>query len=95
MPFAQQFDLQIVFWIVVAVQVAGLLSAWLARKSVGGRRQRPCQWLFLSCLTLVGMTSVVSMGISPTSWLFSAGTLALMVLGAVWDFGAQSKPEAA
>ncbi len=95
MPFAQQFDLQVVFWIVVAVQVAGLLSAWLARRSAGGPGQRPCQWLFLSCLTLVGLTSVVSMGISATSWLFSAATLALMIIGAVWDVGTESKAETA
>jgi hypothetical protein len=94
-PFAQQFNFQVVFWIVVAVQVTGLISAWLARMTAGGRSQRSCQWLFLSCLALVGATSVVSMGISAASWLFSAFTLALMVIAAVWDVGRQAETESA
>jgi hypothetical protein len=94
-PFAQHFDYQVLFWVVVAIQVAGLLSVWLARLTAGGRGQRSCQWLFLSCLALVGATSVVAMGISAASWLFSAVTLALMVVGAVWDAGGQSEAESA
>jgi Flp pilus assembly protein TadB len=94
-PFAQQFDFQEVFWVVVSIQFAGLFSAWLARQTVGGRAERPCQRLFLACLALVGVTSVVAMGISAASWLFSAATLALMVIAAVWDFGRQAETESA
>jgi hypothetical protein len=89
------FDVQALSWILAAVQVVGLLSTWLARSSVGCRGQRPCQWLFLSCLTLVGLGTVAAMAISAAHWLFSAGTLALMILAAVWDFGGQSSTEVA
>ncbi len=56
------------------------------------RSRRVWQRLFLACLTLVGVTSLVSMGISTASWLFSAAVLALMAVGAVWDLGGPSAP---
>lgn len=93
MPLAQLFDYDVLFWGVVVIQVIGLLSVWMARLAVGRRSRRTCQRLFLSCLALVGATSVVAMGISAASWLFSAAVLALMVVGAVWDLGGPSNAE--
>jgi len=95
MSLAIPFDVPELTWILAVVQAVGLLSTWLARSSVGCRGQRPCQWLFLSCLLLVGLGTVLAMAISAAHWLFSAGTLALMILAAVWDFGVQSSTEAA
>jgi hypothetical protein len=94
-PLSHQFNHEIVFWIVLAIQIVGLASAWLARRSVGCRGQRRCQWLFFSCLTLVGLGSIASMAVSAGSLLVSAGTLATMILAVVWDFGPGTEIEAA
>jgi hypothetical protein len=92
-PLAVQFNVPSLFWVIVAMQTLGLLSAWLARYSVGSRSERSCQWLFFSCLTLVGCSTVVAMSVSAASWLFCAGTLALMVIAVVYDFGGDAEAE--
>ncbi len=78
-------DPRVVFWILVAVEATGLASASLVRLSAGCRSHQSCQWLFFACLSLVGFASIVAMGISPLCWLLSAVTLAMMIVGAVWD----------
>lgn len=80
-------------WTLGFVQIAGLVSAWLARLSEGSRSQASCQWLFLACLALIGFTTMVSVALGPRYWLASGITLSVMVLGAIWDFRAQARPE--
>ena len=70
------------------IQVAGLLSAWLARASEGSCRQAWCQRLFLGCLGLAGGAAMLSVAFGPGYWLTSGMALSVMVLAAVWDFGA-------
>ncbi|HTU27040.1 MAG TPA: hypothetical protein VMF30_16655 [Pirellulales bacterium] len=78
------FDPHVVFWILLAVEVAGLMSASLVRLTHGCRSHSSCQWLFFACLSLVGCGSVVAMVISPICWLLSGGTLAMMIVSVVW-----------
>ena len=73
-------------WGLGSIQIAGLFSAWLARLSEGSRRQAWCHRLFLACLGLIGLTTMASLALGPKYWLPSGMTLAVMVLGAVWDF---------
>jgi hypothetical protein len=80
-------------WAIGFVQVAGLVSAWLARLSEGSRSQASCQWLFLACLGLMGLTTMASVALGTRYWLASGITLTVMVLGAVWDFRAQARAE--
>jgi hypothetical protein len=80
-------------WAIGFVQVAGLVSAWLARLSEGSRSQASCQWLFLACLGLMGLTTMASVALGARYWLASGITLTVMVLGAVWDFRAQARAE--
>ena len=47
-----------ILWGMAAVQILGLLSAWIARLS-GSRRRVLCQRLFMACLLLVGLAAVV------------------------------------
>jgi hypothetical protein len=84
-PAFSTVDPRVVFWILLAVEAIGLASASLVRLSAGCRSHQSCQWLFLACLALVGFGSVVAMVISPMCWLLSAATLAMMIVGAVWD----------
>ena len=87
--FTTHADLQLGCWIVMGFEVLGLLSTWLARRSVGARGQRPCQWLYALCLIMVGASTVVAMTIGPACWLSSTATLAIMILAVVWDSGAE------
>ncbi|MGD9719769.1 MAG: hypothetical protein AB7O59_00960 [Pirellulales bacterium] len=78
-------------WTLGFVQFAGLVSAWLARMSEGSRGQSSCHWLFLACLGLIGMGTMVSVSLGPRYLLFSCLTLSIMVLVAVWDFRAEAR----
>jgi hypothetical protein len=78
-------DPQMLFWILLAVEAIGLVSASLVRLSAGSRGHQPCQLLFFACLALVGCGSAMAMLISSVCWLLSAVTLALMILAVVWD----------
>ena len=80
-------------WTLGLIQMAGLASAWLARMSEGSRSQASCQWLFLVFLAVMGLTTMATVALGPRYWLASGTTLAVMVLGAIWDFRAQARPE--
>jgi hypothetical protein len=78
------FGGHVVYWL-VAIQVLGLLSAWVARLTEGSRRQIWFQRLFFVCLLLVGLAAAGTSGVGPGCWLFSNATLAVMVLTATFD----------
>jgi hypothetical protein len=80
-------------WLLGVIQIAGLLSAWLARLSEGSRSQASCQWLFFACLGLMGLTTMASVALGPRYWLASGATLSVMILGAIWDFRPAAKAE--
>jgi hypothetical protein len=82
-----------VLWIFGILQFVGLLSAWLARLSEGSRSQSSCQWLFLSCMALVSLTTMVSLAYDTRYWLASGSTLSVMVLAVIWDFRAAPEVE--
>ena len=73
-------------WLLAAIQATGLLSAWLARLSEGSRGQTLCQYIFLTCLAVVGGAALLALTMGAASWLFCGFTLSLMILAAVWDF---------
>ncbi len=86
-------ETSIIIWSLGIVQIAGLISAWLARLSEGSRSQRPCQWLFLTCLGLMGVMTMFSIALGLRYWLACGTTLSVMVLGAIWDFRAEARPQ--
>lgn len=86
-PGMAAFLPQNLFWAFAAVQVAGLLSAALARFSVNRSGQASCQGLFLAALSLVAIVTVGLSALGWTAWVFSSGTLSVMVVTAVWDTG--------
>jgi hypothetical protein len=72
--------------LVLAAQAVGLGSAWLARRSEGSSLQARFQQFFLVSLLLVGVATIVAMGLGPCCWLSSGTTFSLMVLAATCDF---------
>lgn len=75
-------------YLIIMVQVLGLLAACLARRSEGSPHQTVCQYLFLGLLLLVGAVAVGSAAfLGPGWWLSSGTTLSVMTLGATAEFG--------
>ena len=84
-------DFPALLWILVGIQLLGLLTAWLTRITEGSWCQSWCQWAFFACLGLVGVATVVSIGLGPGCWLPSGATLSSMVLAAICDFSDASR----
>ena len=74
-------------WLIVAIQLGGLLSATAARRSMGSSAEAWCQRLFFAALAAVGVTAMLTLLVWPGAVLASGATLAVMVLAVVWDFG--------
>jgi hypothetical protein len=74
-------------WILVALQLTGLLSALLTRLTEGCCYRRGFQWLFLALLALIGGSTMFAIQLGSFSWLASGTTLAVMVVAGVWDCG--------
>lgn len=73
--------------LLVALQSLGLTAAWLSR--VGGNSRQPLfQRLFFSSFALLGGATIGAMSVGTTPCMCSSAVLAVMVLGATWDFGA-------
>jgi hypothetical protein len=73
-------------WVMLGVQVLGLGSAWLTRRSEGSPLQSTIQALFVVALVLVGVATIVAIGRGPGCWLACGTTLSLMVVGVVCEF---------
>jgi hypothetical protein len=70
-----------------AVQVLGLMSAVVARLGEGSDWQPATQHLFIVCLALVGVETMLALALGPVGyWLPSAATLSVMVIAATCDF---------
>jgi hypothetical protein len=80
-------------WLLGLIQIAGLLSAWLARLSEGSARQAWCQRLFVGCLALVGLSTMIVVALGARHWVASGATLSAMILAAIWDFSVHARVE--
>ena len=78
---------QNLFLAFAAVQVAGIVSAALARLAENRSSQASFQGLFLAAMSLVALVTVASIAMGWTTWVMSGATLAVMVVMAVWDPG--------
>jgi hypothetical protein len=74
-------------WLLVAVQLLGITSAWMARLSEGSAFQTVTQRVFFTTLLLVGAATVVALAVGPGAWVACSATLAVMVVMAICDFG--------
>jgi hypothetical protein len=71
------------------LMLSGVVSAFSARVSAGYACERLCQALYFGLLILVGIATVVTLGIAPGIWLTTAMTFCVMILAVVWDFKPQ------
>jgi uncharacterized membrane protein len=71
--------------VVVGMQVLGLCSAALARVSEKWTTQAIFQQLFLGCLLVVALMTVLAFVTGSVGWATSAATLPVMALGATID----------
>ena len=75
------------FPVVAAVQVFGLICAWLARASQKSpRHHAACQAIFLLALALVAGTAIAATQFPSAVWLLCGITLPIMIVGATCDF---------
>ena len=81
-------------WVMLGVQMLGLGSAWLTRRSEGSPLESTVQALFVLALILVGMVTIVAIGLGPGCWLASGTTLSLMVVGVVCEFDRRPETDA-
>jgi len=80
-----------VFWLLLAVELLGLISAAAARFSEGTRGEAWSQRIFLAMMGVVGVATIFSLGVGPTCWPTAGATFSLMLLIATSDFGRASQ----
>jgi len=81
----------ILFWIVVAIQVAGVASIAIAQVSERSWARCAFQRVFFVCLLAVGLATMLAIYLRDPNWLPCAATLGLMSVGATLDFGTRSR----
>lgn len=69
------------------IQVLGLLSALATRISLKASCCNLSQWVFVICLSLVALTTILTVGKASGCWLVSGTTFSLMVVTAIGEFG--------
>ncbi len=80
------FDSPTMLWLLVAAQIFGVASAWLARLCEGSCRQAISQRMFFGVLPLMGVATMAALAVGPGCWLACSTTLAFMVLTVTCDF---------
>ncbi|MCE5269016.1 MAG: hypothetical protein LLG00_14160 [Planctomycetaceae bacterium] len=78
-------DFSAMFWLLVALQAFGVLSACAARLSEGSACQALLRCIFLGALPLEGAATCVALAIGPGIWVACAASLAIMIITATWD----------
>ncbi len=71
----------------VAIHLVGLIAAWLVRQETTGSRQTLAQSGFFACLPLIALITILGQVYCLDMWPLSAGTLGIMIVTAVVDFG--------
>jgi hypothetical protein len=78
----------LIFWIILATQVAGVSSVVVARLSERSWGAAASRRVFFVCLLAVALATVSAIHLQAACWLIGAATLGLMAVGATLDFGA-------
>lgn len=78
------------FWAFTLVQIAGLGSAAMARMAHNRALQTSSEVLFFGLLALVAGVTIGSLALGWATWIFSAFTLCLMIVTAIYDPGARA-----
>jgi len=89
MPFLA--DPGVFFWTVLALQVVGLASMFLARLPHPTFLHICCRRLFVVCLVVVGLATIYAMGLQCSTWAWCGTTFSLMAVGGTMDLGGASR----
>lgn len=73
-------------WCLAGVQVMGLASAWLTRRTHGSVWAASYQRIFYVFMGLVGAATAAALLLGPGMCIGCGTTLSVMVLAATWDF---------
>jgi len=79
-------DPPVLFWILTAVHLLGLVGAVLARSREGSSGNVLCLTFFLACLLLVGLTTMAFLRMPSGAGVFSGFTLGAMIVGTTCEF---------
>ncbi len=81
-------DEALIFWIILATQVAGVSSLIVARFGERSWGADAFRRTFFICLLAVGLATVSAIHLQSATWLLGAATLGLMAVGGTLDCGA-------
>jgi hypothetical protein len=81
-------DSNLAIWISAIIQTLGLVCLVLARISERSRHHAVYLVLFVTCLLLVGMTTMLSLRCGSCFGIYSGFTLGAMIVGSTCDFRA-------
>jgi hypothetical protein len=80
-------------WCLIAIQAAGLVSAFAARSAEGTVTQTPIYCAFYACVVLVSAATFAALSLGQGFFVASGATLATMALAATWDVRGARRPE--
>ena len=75
----------------IGLHFVGLATAWMVRVHAGMKSEGLTQILYLASFCSLVMVTMVGLRCSSTHWTFSAGTLSIMIVAAVVDFGSHGE----
>jgi hypothetical protein len=79
----------------ILIHFVGLATAWLVRLHSGRRSEGLAQVVFLACMPLIALATVIGQQLCLTIWPLSAATLAMMIVLATADFSSRRSAVAA
>ena len=77
----------LVFWAAAGVQVLGLASVLLARLPRATTAHDYGRGIYLGCLVVLGLATMVAIGSGSGYWAWCGTTFSLMCVGGTFDMG--------
>jgi hypothetical protein len=84
-------DPLVFFWAMLALQVVGLASMFLARLPHPTLLHNCCRRVFIACLVVVGVATIYAMGHECSTWAWCGTTFSVMAVGGTMDLGNASR----
>jgi hypothetical protein len=78
-------DHPLMFWLMACIPVIGLFSLALTRVGENTTACLACRCIFVACLLLVGMATMLSVVSGLGQWAVGGATLSVMVVGSTLD----------
>ncbi len=79
----------------ILIHFVGLAAAWMVRIHAHRRSEGLAQLVFLACMPMIALATVVGQQLCLTIWPLSAATLAVMIVLATADFSPRRSAMAA